>query len=363
MDVGPGRTGQRYPTTPRNTDNTCWDNKIERTTVTVESYAGGGDMAGYNSDIGLEDFDTTDVVAPPRINIVHADGQFEVNTTKETFTELDVIFLGLVKQRIMWHPDIPSGEAPPPMCKSTDFQHGFPEMDEEVAADYRFPWEASNFTKDNLVLNIEPNAKPALKCSDCKFKEWGTDPKGDRPWCSEDWVLPLLYRAADGSWQPAIVSFKRSSLKNAKQYMGAFATSRMPLWSVVTRLSLDLNKRGSVRYSTPKFQRTDQTDQENWPEYLEQFRSVREYLRAIPKVRSDDDTASGDVAEGFEASESPWGEGVPETEQSAPAPKAEPQAAAPKGRPKPPPKPEPKADAVVDAEVVSDEDDDEDPPF
>lgn len=322
-------------------------------------------MAAYNGDIGLEDFDTTDVVAPPRINIVHADGQFEVSTTKETFSELDVIFLGLVKQRIMWHPDIPAGDAPPPMCKSTDFQHGFPEQDEEVAADYRFPWEASNLTKDNLILNIEPNAKPALKCSDCKFKEWGTDPKGDRPWCSEDWVLPLLYRATDGSWQPAIISFKRSSLKNAKQYMGAFATSRMPLWSTVTKLTLDLNKRGSVRYSTPKFQRTEQTDQSVWPEYLDQFRSVREYLRAYPKVRSDEEGEIGEnVTEGFEASESPWGDGVPDTGQApAQQPPQQEKPPAPKGRPKPPPKAEPKAEPepVVDAEVVPD--DDEDPPF
>lgn len=316
-------------------------------------------------DIGLEDFDSTDVVAPPRLNIVHMDGQFEISTTKETFSEVDVIFLGMVKQRIMWHPEIPSGESPPPMCKSTDFQHGFPEMDEEVAADYRFPWEASNFSKDNL-LTLEPGVKPALKCGECKFKEWGTDPKGDRPWCSEDWVMPLLYKSSDGSWQPAIASFKRSAMKPAKQYVGAFATSRTPLWSVVTRLTLDVNKRGSVRYSVPKFQRVEQTDQGDWGEYLDQFRSVRDYLKAYPRIRTDEDEAAADGgAEGWEASESPWENNTQAEPTPEPAaPKAEPKKAAPKARPKPPPKPEPTPEPeIVDAQVVEDDDDDDEPPF
>lgn len=297
---------------------------------------------------GLEDFKAEDMGAPPRLNIEHVDAKFKVSGSGEEFSEAEFIILGMVRQRTMWHPEIPEGESPPPMCKSPDFINGFPEMSEDVKSDFRFPWRASNMNPNMLVDNGE-GVKQSVKCSDCKFKEWGTDPKSDRPWCSEEFTLPILYRGDDGQWYPALWTLKRSALKPAKQYMASFKSSKTPLFAVITKVTLTQNKRGNVRYCTPNFSKVESTDRTEWPEYFDSFKGVRDYLKAFPTVQTEDGGSDGGGLAGAEDTVDPWSSD-PEPAKKAQAKR---QPAAPKAEPKP-------AEDVIDAETV---DDDDEPPF
>ena len=318
--------------------------------MTVEQY-GGAEFMDEDFLEGLEDIKAEDLGAPPRLTIEHHEKVFKVSDSGEEFDgEIDLIILGMVRQRTLWFPDIPEGDSPPPMCKSPDFVNGFPEMSEELKSEYRFPWQASGIPITALTDN-GPGVKKSVACADCKLKEWGTDPKAaNRPWCSEEFTLPVLYNS-DGDWKPALLTLKRSALKNAKNYMASFKASRTPMFAFQTKVSLSQNKRGNVRYCTPNFAKGPATEQGDWTGYLDMFKGVRDYLKAFPQVRDDDAAEQGGGLAGAEDTVDPWS-----TEE---APKEE-----PKSQPKAPaaPKAQPQSEPVMDAEVVSDDDDDE-PPF
>lgn len=309
----------------------------------MSDFGSGGVPATMMDDMdfmeGLDDIKPEDMGAPPRITIEHHEAVFKVSGSGEEFSTANFIILGLVRQRTMWHPEIPDGESPPPMCKSPDFVNGFPELSEEVKADFRFPWDASGM-KPNMLVDNGPGVKKSVACSDCRFKEWGTDPKSDRPWCSEEFTLPVLYESASGEWLPALLTLKRSALKPVKNYMASFKSSKTPMFAYVTRVTLTQNKRGNVRYCVPGFGKGEATERENWQEYFDSFKGVRDYLKAFPQERADeegDGSAGGGLA-GAEDEASPW-------ETSEPA----------KSQPKSAP-----AGDVIDAETV---DDDDEPPF
>lgn len=327
--------------------------------MTVEQYGAGGLPAGMTDDDfmeGLEDLLPEDMGASPRMTVEHHDGVFKVSSTGEEFTTANFIILGLVRQRTMWHPDIPDGESPAPMCKSPDFENGFPEMSEEVKVDFRFPWTASGM-EPNMLVDNGPGVKKSVSCSDCKLKEWGTDPKSDRPWCSEEFTLPLLYQSEDGTWSPALLTLKRSALKTVKTYMASFKSSRTPMFAFITKATLSKNKRGNVRYCTPEFSKGEATDRGEWQGYFDSFKGVRDYLKAFPQDRADESSGS-DQAGGLAGAENdvdPWSdEGAQAAAKAAPK-KTPPAPATPKAEPKAAP-----VEEVIEAEAV---DDDDEPPF
>ena len=102
--------------------------------MTVEPHAGSGALANPDDfgDVGLEDVGVGDVIIP-RLRIVHDEAVFENNLTKDRYETLDVILLGLAKQRIMWDDEV--GEGDKPMCKSPDFEHGFPLVRDDIPKD------------------------------------------------------------------------------------------------------------------------------------------------------------------------------------------------------------------------------------
>lgn len=317
--------------------------------MTVEQY-GGTEFMDEEFLEGLDDIKAEDLGAPPRLNIEHHEKVFKVSGSGEEFEEINLIILGMVRQRTLWSPDIPEGDQLPPMCKSPDYVNGFPELSEDIKPEYRFPWNASGLPL-NVLQDNGPGIKQSVSCEDCKLKEWGSDPKSNRPWCSEEFTLPVLYQT-DGDWQPALLTLKRSSLKNAKNYMASFKASRTPLFAFETKLTLTQNKRGNVRYCVPNFNKGQQTDQGDWTGYLDMFKGVRDYLKAFPQVRSDDEgEGGGGGLAGAENEASPWEDSVP-SDTPPKAAKKQPPAA---------PKAKPKEEPVVEA-TVADEDDDE-PPF
>lgn len=219
-------------------------------------------------DDGLEDFDSSDMVMP-RIKIDHQEGKFVDTLTSEAFDNVEVVLLGLVKQRIMWDEDVDEGDGP--LCKSVDAKLGNPRKD--------FPWEASGFAKTS-----EP-----LPCESCNFTKWANNKP---PACSEQYTFPLMM-AVDGSFRaPAILTLQRSGIKPAKSYLTSFKRSKMPVFTAVTRLKLDMRKKGSVTYSVPIIERVGEADPDMFRFFAEQYRSIREYLHSMEESDAEDAEAT-----------------------------------------------------------------------
>lgn len=224
----------------------------------------GTDLALPDDFTGLEDFNESDM-AVPRLTIDHDNAVLVDSLTNEQYGELKCVLLGLVKQRILWDVDVESNDHP--LCKSYDFTTGQP----DAAA---FPWKESGFKRDDFDADA-----PQLDCGSCALKDWDSHPQRNTPWCAEQYVMPLVMETTDG-YAPAIFTVQRSGMKPAKAYITGFARAKTPLYTVVTTVSLDAQKRGSVKFATPKFVKGDATPQESWAEFADQYRRIREFVSA-----------------------------------------------------------------------------------
>lgn len=233
---------------------------------------------------GLEDFEASDLVMP-RLRIVGKDAEFEDNLTGERHGKITVILLGLVKQRILWAPEVEDGDGP--LCRSLDFHNGLPFVKE-------FPWKESGFDRRAAEDAAADAEHPSLACNSCALKEWGTNPKGSTPWCSEQHTYPLMLNAGEDNWMPAILTLQRSGIKASKAYTSGFARARQPLYTAVTEISLRAEKRGSVDYATPIFQKKAATEEVDYPEYAQNYRQIREFLQSQRSTEEPTEPRKGD---------------------------------------------------------------------
>lgn len=259
--------------------------------MTVEPHQASGQQLANPEDFGttgLEDFGLTDAVIP-RIKIAHKDGQWEDNLSGARYDTLRFIILGMVKQRILWHTEVDEGDSP--MCKSPDFQTGFPNLDAPVKKS--FPWAKSGFDPNSVPTDPESGSKP-LPCSSCALKDWGTHPNGSTPYCAEQWTLAILFDPdGDGqTWVPAILSLQKSSIKPIRSFLTAFARTNKPAFTAICEGTLKVSTRGAVDYSTPTFKHAGSTDQENWLEYSQQYLQMRDYLMQKPRSSEEDAPAA-----------------------------------------------------------------------
>ena len=229
---------------------------------------------------GLEDVEDTDL-SVPRLQINHTEARFVDSLSNEEWSDLTVVLLGLVKQRILWDADVEDGDKP--LCKSLDHKAGLPEP-------ASFPWKEAGFTRTEFDLDA-----PELDCEGCKLKDWGSHPKRDTAWCTEQFVFPLLICNEDDSTMPAIFTAQRSAIKPAKNYITGFARTKSPLFTVHTRMSLKAESRGSVKYAVPKFIKEGPTEEAAWPSMAAQYRSIREFITA-PRTRRVPEADSGTAA-------------------------------------------------------------------
>lgn len=238
---------------------------------------------------GLDDFDMSDAVIP-RLSIEHRDGEFKDGLSNETFKTLNVIILGLVKQRVLWHPGMDDDDAMP-MCRSTNHDLGFPNVSEKQPKEKRFPWDGSGFDPKDYPNDGEDVVTP-LPCSGCQLKEWGSHPDGKRPFCSEQFTLPVLYDpSGEGDYVPAIITFQKTALKPLKAYLSSFARSRNAAFMAITEMSLDTFSRGQTVYSVPNFKKVGTTEQDDWREYSTNYVTMREFLTAAPGSRSEEESS------------------------------------------------------------------------
>lgn len=225
--------------------------------------------------IGLEDFGMTDMVMPT-VSIDHETNTLVDNLSNEHFETITVVLLGLVKQRTLWTPD-PTDD--PPLCRSYDFATGIPNPENPLT----FPWKASGFSFSDFE-----KSDGTLACENCALKNWGSHPKTGAPWCSEQWVIPLVLEAGEGG--PAVITFQRTSLKPVRAYSTNFQRTRSPLFTAITRISLNAQRKGSVNYSVPSFAKVGETPAEWHPEFIAQYLRIRQYL-TTPRMPAADKTA------------------------------------------------------------------------
>lgn len=235
-----------------------------------------GDVAG------LEDVDASDLMMP-QLKIIGKEALYEDSLSGERFSELNVILLGMVKQRVLWPAEVKE-EKEAPLCRSYNFTEGVP---------------GENFTKPGSGKN-EPSPLSVsgfteaqveggtLACLECKLQDWDSHPTRDTPWCSEQHVFAVLVtEPGEPLGYPAMLTLQRSSLKAAKTYLTAFARTKTPLFTVRTTLKLDARTRGSVEYAVPKFIKGEATDPDYHPQYAEFFYGVRDYVQT-PRVAEEE---------------------------------------------------------------------------
>lgn len=239
--------------------------------MSIATTTGGATPAIPDDDdlTGLEDIDARDLVMP-RINLDHQTGEFVDSLSGERNTEIEVVILGLIKQRVLWAPEVEEGAVP--LCKSWDAKIGRPGKD--------FPWDAAGF--DQASAGVDANGELALPCEACALKEWGSNPKSETPWCAEQHTFPVL---TDGG--PALLTFQRSSLKASRAYLSSFARKGEPLYTVHTTIKLTQNKRGTVKYAVPSFIKGAPTEPEQWGEFAAQYRSIRDFVRT-PRTKDEE---------------------------------------------------------------------------
>jgi hypothetical protein len=140
---------------------------------------------------GLEDSDASDLTTPI-IRIDHDRKMFVNNQTGEEFDQFECVLLGRKKQRILWPMD-PGDGGEQPMCRSFDFNTGYPRPDTWVTPQKGNPnrtaVKLSGWTYDRVEAAGGENGT-GLNCGSCPLKDWGAD--RTPPWCNEQWTFPLL---------------------------------------------------------------------------------------------------------------------------------------------------------------------------
>lgn len=259
---------------------------------------------------GLEDIGVTDLVLPI-LKINHKENGFEDSLTGEVKSSLKVIILGVVKQRILWPAD-PGAEGEGPICRSYDFSQGIPDPDKFLSiVEKQKTGHPTGFSRDAI------EGGGPLDCGSCPLKDWGTHPRGDKPWCDEQWTVPLLVLDDDGGYSPALISFQRTGIKPIKNYVTAFASRKQPLYVAVTRLEAVQQFKGTNPYTVPKFIKDGDSDPASWPEYSAAYNNIRGFIsKPRPRRGEEDDAPTTTTAS------APAPAAAPAPAEPAPAPAA-----------------------------------------
>lgn len=229
---------------------------------------------GGDTVTGLESVDASDI-ALPVINIDHAENVFVDKLTGQKYPEIDGVLLGLLKQRIMWDTEMSApGSTQGPMCKSPDAVTGAPQEN--------FPWP--EYKKAGGAL---PSGSKTIACADCPFAQWGSNPKNDTPWCSLQHVYPVV--VGDSENVTGLLTLQRSALKPSSGYLTGFVRDAKPLFTHRTKIRLDANRKGTVKYSVPRFERGEATPEDLplWTKWAKQYNHIKRTMQGVDLSGSD----------------------------------------------------------------------------
>lgn len=232
---------------------------------------------------GLEGLDPS-TLSTPRLKIDGPEGVFVHDLSGETFEELNVVLLGMFRQRNLWPPTM-GKEKTGPLCRSYDAVSGHPDL-----KDNRF-WKATVSKAGVSASGFDPAeySGKLLPCDSCELKEWGSHPSRENaPWCGEVFVVPVMLDATDDDpGYAAILSLTGAQITPAKKYMTSFVQKKQPLFTATTRLTLNRQSRGEVDYSVIKYARTGDSPEVHFPSWMKTFVKIRDML-ITPRVNDDD---------------------------------------------------------------------------
>jgi hypothetical protein len=252
-----------------------------------------------DDETGLGDFKASRMVIP-RLTIDHKSPVplFRDSLTGEEYErDMDVVILSMVAQRILWHVT-PGDKGELPLCKSPDDEHGFPTPPELLPRGKEFPWEKSGFDPKDYPADEGINGLVTLSCANCGLAKWESHPLGKKPYCSEMYTFPVMYtpKNADPSiLVPALFSVRSTGLRPANAYLTRFASTRTPMYTVMTRIHLDQVVKSGNTFCVPAFRAGDPTDRDRWPEFVQNFRAIRETIRRAPTSQDEDPEAAVSV--------------------------------------------------------------------
>lgn len=316
------------------------------------------------AEVGLDEID--DSFTLPRVRVLGKKGLFLDPITEQEVPQLNTIIFGQIQQRIMWDEQIDEVKSGP-MCKSTDNTIGWPNVNPVDPEYKRFPWDESPF--DLATTPVDPeNNLPYLECAKCPFAEWGKNAKtgkGVPPRCGEKHVYPLAIVDDEGDLNPAVLTVGGASMKNSKAYAGLAKQRKKAMFYNATVLTLDRRTRGDVDYSVVVFRKAGETDESWHRDIVDQYFSMRDYLKRKPRNYNDDagmdgpeaDNTNVAPAEAVVAQPRPAAVVVdqPPVREPEPAVPVSQPAAAAKALFKPKATPKPVEPEVVEAEIVPDE--------
>lgn len=246
-------------------------------------------------DTGLDDLGSD--LSVPRLKIAHKKGLFLDPSDNSEYPEIYCIILGLVRQRVLFDAKVDPNNPEKPMCKSPDTNIGFPNMTPENAKK-AFPWAAAKL--DASQAGRDEDGRTVIKCVTCHLKEWDSHPLGDKPWCSEQFTLPILFAASlealqAGEGMPALISLQKTGIKPTKAYLKTFQLRKVGAYTAYTKLSLLVERVGDNVFSKPIFTRSGDTDRVGWLDYTEQFGAISKFLKEQRPPAPDDGSETSDA--------------------------------------------------------------------
>lgn len=196
----------------------------------------------------------SDTLASPsirQVRIDHGQGQFQYMEQGEWFplaanSTSTTILLAGVNQRQYWRDDL-NGY----VCASHDAVTGVPR--------HNFPWKETGFV----------NTAGTLECSACPFSKWTPGPGGRNipPVCGDKIMLIFLAAASNpDELELCGLPLSFSARKPLQSYLSRFSESNTPLFSSVTRLTVNINlgTKGR-RYAVPAFAELDPVSTSLYP--------------------------------------------------------------------------------------------------
>lgn len=244
---------------------------------------------------GLDDLGSDLMV--PRLKIAHKEGKYVDPSDNMKYDEIHCVILGLVKQRVLFDAKVDPTNPEKPMCKSPDTKTGYPNMKPE-SAKKGFPWTAAKLDVNQAGRDTE--GRVTIACSTCFLTDWNSHPLGDKPWCSEQFTLPILFASSlaqlqAGEGMPALISLQKTAIKPTKKYLQTFQVKKLGAYTAYTKMGLLMERTGDNVFSKPVFTREGDTDRSMWLDFIDQFEAIEKFLKDQKPAAPDDGSETSDA--------------------------------------------------------------------